>query len=203
MDNIEERGFLVGITGRSNRVLSRRMWEQKEVTASLQDGLRELTTLLTCVCTGALAFPPSLISNAANALTHTFAPWYLLAEEEYQCCAEYPWPAQCHAFIDTFFHHGLPSTSFFITLGMLQSSCVFMFSFLVPTEESEHSKIERPEDRFLHYLYVRFPSHPHPHPHPKHDTAETIQANTLPIGLDSRTFVRVAIFAVRKRMRSG
>jgi hypothetical protein len=60
MDNIEERGFLVGITGRSNRVFSRRMWEQKEVTASLQDGLRELITLLACVCAGVSAFPPSL-----------------------------------------------------------------------------------------------------------------------------------------------
>jgi hypothetical protein len=144
-------------------------------------------------------------SKAANALTHTFAPWYLLAEEDYQCYAEPPWPAQCHAFIDTFFHHGLPSTSFFITLGMSQSSCVFMSSFLVPAEESEHSKIERLEERFLHYLHIRCPSypHPHPHPHPEHDTAETIQANTLPIGLNSRTSVRVAIFAVKKRMRSS
>jgi hypothetical protein len=128
--------------------------------------------------------------KAANALTHTFAPWYLLAEEEYQCYAEPPRPAQCHAFIDTFFHHGLPSTSFFITLGMSQSSCIFMSSFLVPTEESEHSNIERLEESFLHCLHIRCPNYLHSHPHPEHVTAETIQANTLPIGLDSRTSVR-------------
>ena len=39
--NMDEKGFLTGITGRSKRVFNRAMWERKEVTASLQDGSRE------------------------------------------------------------------------------------------------------------------------------------------------------------------
>jgi hypothetical protein len=33
--NMNEKGFMIGNTGRSKRVFSRRQWEQKEVTASL------------------------------------------------------------------------------------------------------------------------------------------------------------------------
>jgi hypothetical protein len=32
--NMDEKGFLIGITGRLKRVFSRRMWEQKEVRES-------------------------------------------------------------------------------------------------------------------------------------------------------------------------
>ena len=39
--NMDEKGFLIGITGRSKRVFSKRMWDRKEVTTSLQDGSRE------------------------------------------------------------------------------------------------------------------------------------------------------------------
>jgi len=33
--NMDEKGFLTGITGRSKRVFNRRMWDKKEVTAGL------------------------------------------------------------------------------------------------------------------------------------------------------------------------
>ncbi|KAF1937971.1 hypothetical protein EJ02DRAFT_475240 [Clathrospora elynae] len=33
--NMDEKGFLVGITGRSKRIFSKQMWEKKEVRASL------------------------------------------------------------------------------------------------------------------------------------------------------------------------
>jgi hypothetical protein len=36
---MDEKGFLIGITSRSKRVFSKRMWEEKEVQESLQDGL--------------------------------------------------------------------------------------------------------------------------------------------------------------------
>jgi hypothetical protein len=62
---MDEKGFLIGITGRSKRVFSRRMWEKKEVTATLQDGSREWITLLACVCADGSALPPSLIYQAA------------------------------------------------------------------------------------------------------------------------------------------
>jgi hypothetical protein len=64
--NMDEKGFLIGITGRSKRVFSRRMWEKKEVRAALQDGSREWITLLACVCADGSALPPSLIYQAAG-----------------------------------------------------------------------------------------------------------------------------------------
>ena len=33
--NMDEKGFLIGVTGRSKRVFTRRQWEKKEVRASL------------------------------------------------------------------------------------------------------------------------------------------------------------------------
>ena len=55
--NIDKKGFLVSITGRSKRVFSRRMWEKKEVTAALQDGSREWITLIACVGADGEALP--------------------------------------------------------------------------------------------------------------------------------------------------
>jgi hypothetical protein len=42
------------------------MWENKEVTASLQDGSREWITLLACVCADGSALPPGLIYQSTN-----------------------------------------------------------------------------------------------------------------------------------------
>ena len=63
---MDEKGFLIGITGRSKRVFSKRMWDRKEVTTSLQDGSREWITLLACVCADGSALPPSLIYQSAS-----------------------------------------------------------------------------------------------------------------------------------------
>jgi hypothetical protein len=38
--NMDEKGFMIGVTSRTNHVFSRRMWDKKEVKASLQDGNR-------------------------------------------------------------------------------------------------------------------------------------------------------------------
>jgi hypothetical protein len=62
---MDEKGFLIGITSRSKRVFSRRMWEKKEIRASLQDGSREWITLLACVCADGSTLPPSLIYQSA------------------------------------------------------------------------------------------------------------------------------------------
>lgn len=39
--NIDKRGFIFGVLGRSNRVLTKRMWVKKEVRASIQDGKKK------------------------------------------------------------------------------------------------------------------------------------------------------------------
>ena len=38
--NMDEKGFMIGVTARTKHVFSRRMWEKKEVRATLQDGNR-------------------------------------------------------------------------------------------------------------------------------------------------------------------
>jgi hypothetical protein len=64
--NMDEKGFLIGITGRSKRVFSRRMWERKEVREAIQDGNREWISLLACVCADGSTLPPSLIFQSAS-----------------------------------------------------------------------------------------------------------------------------------------
>jgi hypothetical protein len=68
--NMDEKGFMIGITGRLKGVFSRRTWEKKEVGATLQDGSREWITLLACVCAGGSALPPS--SKLARFIAYSF-----------------------------------------------------------------------------------------------------------------------------------
>jgi hypothetical protein len=64
--NMDEKGFMIGVTSRTKHVFSRRMWEKGEVKASLQDGNRAWITLLACVCGDGSALPPGLLYESAN-----------------------------------------------------------------------------------------------------------------------------------------
>jgi hypothetical protein len=59
--NMDEKGFLCGLLGRSKRVFSRRMYEKGEVKETIQDGSRTFLTLLACICADGSALPPALI----------------------------------------------------------------------------------------------------------------------------------------------
>jgi hypothetical protein len=59
--NMDEKGFLIGVIGRSKRIFSKAMWDSKEVRAALQDGNREWITLLACICGDGSALPPGLL----------------------------------------------------------------------------------------------------------------------------------------------
>jgi hypothetical protein len=69
--NMDEKGFLIGLIGRSNRIFSRYQWEKKEVRTSLQDGSCEFLTLLACCCANGNLLPPALIYAAANGATRS------------------------------------------------------------------------------------------------------------------------------------
>jgi hypothetical protein len=72
--NVDEKEFSIGITGRSKRVFSRRMWERKGARAAIQDGSCEWVTLLACVCADGSHLPPSHIyQSAANAIRLSWA----------------------------------------------------------------------------------------------------------------------------------
>ncbi len=63
--NMDEKGFLLGIGGRSKRVFSRRMYEQGKLRAYIQDGSREWLTLLACICADGTTLPPALIYQSS------------------------------------------------------------------------------------------------------------------------------------------
>jgi len=64
--NMDEKGFMIGVTGRSKRVFDKGLYGQKGVTAAVQDGNREWVTVIACVCSDGQALPPSLIFESAN-----------------------------------------------------------------------------------------------------------------------------------------
>ena len=64
--NMDEKGIMIGVVGRSKRIFSKRKWEKKEVRASLQDSNREWITLLACVYADGSTLPPGLIYQAAG-----------------------------------------------------------------------------------------------------------------------------------------
>jgi hypothetical protein len=64
--NMDEKGFMIGVTSRTKHVFSRRMWEKNEVKASLQDGNRAWITLIACVCGDGSALPLGLLYESAN-----------------------------------------------------------------------------------------------------------------------------------------
>jgi hypothetical protein len=63
---MDEKGFLIGVIGRSKRIFSKAMWDSKEVRAALQDGNREWITLLACICGDGSVLPPGLLYASAN-----------------------------------------------------------------------------------------------------------------------------------------
>src|SRR5688572_14931604 len=66
--NMDEKGFLIGVTSRTKRVFSKQLWMQKKVTAGLQDGNREWITILACICADGTAVEPGVIYQGKGAL---------------------------------------------------------------------------------------------------------------------------------------
>jgi hypothetical protein len=64
--NMDEKGFMIGVIGRSKRTFTRAQWEKREVTAALQDGSRTWITTVAAVCADGTALPPGLIYESAN-----------------------------------------------------------------------------------------------------------------------------------------
>ena len=65
---MDEKGFLLGVTKRTKRVFSKQLWEQKKVTAALQDGNREWITILACVCADGSSIDPAVIFEGRSGL---------------------------------------------------------------------------------------------------------------------------------------
>lgn len=64
--NMDEKGFAIGVLGRTKRIFSRRMWEKKEVRQAFQDGNTSWVSLLACICADGTALPPGVIFESKN-----------------------------------------------------------------------------------------------------------------------------------------
>jgi hypothetical protein len=82
--NMDEKGFMIGVIGRTKRVFSRRQWEQKQVTSALQDGSREWITLLAAVCADGEVLPPGIIYASANSTIQL--TWWRISRLENTTC---------------------------------------------------------------------------------------------------------------------
>ena len=62
--NMDEKGFLLGITTKEKRIFSRHSYEQGKLKQHLQDRSREWITTIACICANGNAIPPGLIYTA-------------------------------------------------------------------------------------------------------------------------------------------
>ena len=64
--NMDEKGFMIGVLGKSKRIFSKTQWKQKRFKQALMDGNREWITLIACVGASGKALPPGLIFSAES-----------------------------------------------------------------------------------------------------------------------------------------
>lgn len=64
--NMDEKGFAIGVTGRSKRIFDKQLYGKKQFRQSLHDGHREWVTLLAAICADGTALPPGIIYAAAG-----------------------------------------------------------------------------------------------------------------------------------------
>jgi hypothetical protein len=62
--NMDEKGFMIAVLGKSKRIFSKVSWESKEARAPIQDGSCGWITVVAAVCAYGEALPPSLIYQA-------------------------------------------------------------------------------------------------------------------------------------------
>jgi hypothetical protein len=64
--NMDEKGFMIGVCGRSKRVFDKLFFGRRQYKQSLHDGNREWVTLLAAICADGSHLPPGIIFPAAG-----------------------------------------------------------------------------------------------------------------------------------------
>jgi hypothetical protein len=59
--NMDEKGFMLGVVGRSKRIFSKASFEDGKKRSTIRDGSREWITLLACICADGSHLNPALI----------------------------------------------------------------------------------------------------------------------------------------------
>jgi hypothetical protein len=66
MYNMDEKGFMLGVVGRSKRIFSRTSYKERKRRSTIQDGSREWITLLACICADGSSLEPALIYQSTS-----------------------------------------------------------------------------------------------------------------------------------------
>ena len=64
--NMDEKGFMLGVVGRTKRIFSRASYEDRRSRSTIQDGSRDWITLIACVCADGSYLDPSLIYQSKS-----------------------------------------------------------------------------------------------------------------------------------------
>ncbi|KAF7568929.1 Trichoplein multi-domain protein [Pyrenophora tritici-repentis] len=71
--NMDEKGFLIGVTGRSKRVFSKQKYETGGFKKVIQDGNRDWITVIAAICADGSTLPPAIIYEATSG--NMYARW--------------------------------------------------------------------------------------------------------------------------------
>lgn len=66
MYNMDEKGFMIGVLGRSKRIFDRGSVQARKVKKPLQDGSRTWVTILATICADGSSLPPSIIYQSTG-----------------------------------------------------------------------------------------------------------------------------------------
>jgi hypothetical protein len=64
--NMDEKGFMLGVVGRSKSIFSKASYEVRKRMSIIQDGSREWITLLACICADGSYLEPALIYRSTS-----------------------------------------------------------------------------------------------------------------------------------------
>jgi hypothetical protein len=64
--NMDEKGFMLGVVGRSKRIFSKASYKTGKRRSTIQDGSREWITLLACICADGSYLEPALIYRSKS-----------------------------------------------------------------------------------------------------------------------------------------
>ena len=64
--NMDEKGFAIGVMGRSKRVFDKLLYSKRQYKQSIHDGNREWVTVLATICADGSHLPPGVIFPAAS-----------------------------------------------------------------------------------------------------------------------------------------
>jgi hypothetical protein len=71
--NMDEKGFMIGVVGRTKQVFSKQLWEPKRMMSALQDGSRDWVMVVATICADGTTLPPGIIYTSANSTLQQ--PW--------------------------------------------------------------------------------------------------------------------------------